>query len=68
MGLETLSIAGESVTYFNVLEEMIYLRDVFFGYIQGFAGAFILILLVVWVAILIFTVFRLINRGVADSI
>ena len=63
-----LSVAGESITYFNVLEEMIYLRDVFFGYIQGFASAFILILVVVWVAVFIVTIFKLMNKVVADGV
>jgi len=51
MGLETISVGGEVINYFNVLEEVIYLRDVFFSFISGWATPFIIIIVVIWIMI-----------------
>jgi len=68
MGLDTFSVGGEVITYFNVLEEIQYLRDVFFGFITGWASAFVFILVLVWVMVFIVVVTRAFRKRIVDGI
>ena len=68
MGLETISIGGEVINYFNVLEEIVYLRDVFFGFITGWASAFIALILVIWIMVFIAVLVKSFRERVANGI
>lgn len=68
MGLETISVGGDVINYFNVLEEVTYLRDVFFGFISGWATPFIVIIVVVWMGVFLVVITRAVRQKVNDGI
>ena len=68
MGLDTISIGGEIISYFNVLEEITYLRDVFFNFISGWAGAFALIIVLIWVMVFLVVLTRTFRKRIVNGI
>ena len=68
MGLDTISIGGEIISYFNVLEEITYLRDVFFNFISGWASAFALIIVLIWVMVFVVVLTRTFRKRFVDGI
>lgn len=53
MGLETLVVGGESVTYFNIAEEMVLFRDMIFSFLSNYAAGFFSVLITIWVVIFV---------------
>ena len=51
MVIDSITVGGEVISYFNVLKEVTYLRDVFFDFISGWATPFLTIIVVIWVMI-----------------
>lgn len=68
MGLDTISIGGEVITYFNVLEEISYLREVFFSFITGWASPFVLILVLIWLMIFIAVLTKIVRKKMLNGI
>lgn len=52
MGLEYLSVVGESVAYYNPLDDLIYLNKIFFEFIKEFGVPLITLMIIVWAGLM----------------
>jgi hypothetical protein len=62
MGLEQIVIGGETMTFFNIAEEMIYLRDLFFNLITNYAAGFIVLILMIWTAVFFIAIMVIVRK------
>ena len=56
MGLETFVINGETLTFFNIAEEMSFLRDVLFSFLAEYSTGFLAVIGVLWLGVFIMAV------------
>ena len=48
MVIDTLSVNGDKIIFFNPVPSMVYLRDGFFSFIHTFGVEFVVFLLIIW--------------------
>lgn len=51
MGSEQFIVGGETITYFNIAEEMGFLRDALFDFLRAYAPGFTVFIVALWIAI-----------------